>query len=47
LPGNSLFACIGPITKKAAENDRLVNLLAASEYTTAGLIQALGQLAHS
>ena len=44
LPGNPLFACIGPVTKKAAENIGFSNLVTASEYTTAGLIEALGQL---
>ena len=44
LPGNPLFACIGPITKNAAEDLGFVNLVTASEYTTAGLIKALGKL---
>ena len=44
LPGNPLFACIGPITKKAAEDLGFLNLVTASEYTTAGLIEALGKL---
>lgn len=47
LPGNPLFACIGPITKKAAEEAGLTNLVMANEYTTAGLIQVLGNLVHS
>jgi uroporphyrinogen-III synthase len=41
LPGNPLIACIGPVTKEAAEEAGLVNLVTASEYTTAGLIEAL------
>ena len=44
LPGNPLFACIGPITKKASEDMGFINLFTASEYTTAGLIEALGKL---
>ena len=44
LSGNPLFACIGPITKRAAEEIGLVNLVTASEYTTTGLIEALGKL---
>ncbi|MBC7876874.1 MAG: uroporphyrinogen-III synthase [Anaerolineales bacterium] len=47
LPGNPLFACIGPITKKAAEEAGLTNLVVANEYTTAGLIQVLGNLVYS
>jgi uroporphyrinogen III methyltransferase/synthase len=45
LPGSPLFACIGPITKKAAEQAGFVDLIVASEYTTNGLIEALVQLA--
>ena len=41
LPGNPLFACIGPVTKEAVEEAGFVNLVTASEYTTAGLIEAL------
>ena len=44
LPGNPLFACIGPITKKAAEEAGFVSLIVANEYTTNGLIEALSQL---
>ncbi|HXQ35888.1 MAG TPA: uroporphyrinogen-III synthase [Anaerolineales bacterium] len=44
LLGNPLFACIGPITKKAAEDMGFVNLVTASEYTTAGLIESLDKL---
>lgn len=44
LPGNPLFACIGPITKNAAEDLGFVNLVTASEYTTTGLMEALGKL---
>ena len=44
LPGNPLFACIGPVTQKAAEEASLSIIVAASEYTTAGLIEALDKL---
>lgn len=47
LPGNPLFACIGPITQEAAEKAGLKNLVTASEYTTTGLIEALKQFAVS
>lgn len=47
LPGNPLFACIGPITQKAAEHVGLFNIVTAREYTTAGLIQALSTLVHA
>lgn len=41
LPGNPLFACIGPITAATAVEEGLPVGLVASEYTTAGLIHAL------
>ena len=41
LPGNPLFACIGPITQQAAREQGLVNLVTAREYTTEGLIEAI------
>lgn len=44
LPGAPLFACIGPITKKAAEEAGFVNLVAAEKYTTDGLVEAIGKL---
>jgi len=44
LPGNPLFACIGPITERAAQETGFSNLLVASEYTIEGLIEALGKL---
>ena len=44
LPGNPLFACIGPITEQAAREDGLVNLAVAREYTTEGLIEAIRNL---
>ena len=47
LPGTPLFACIGPITKKAAEEMGLCDLVVANEHTTAGLIEAIGKLVHS
>ena len=44
LPNNPLFACIGPITEQAARDEGLVNLVAAKEYTTEGLIEAISKL---
>ena len=44
LPGNPLFACIGPITEKAANDEGLLNRIVAREYTTEGLIEALLRL---
>jgi uroporphyrinogen-III synthase len=44
LPGNPLFACIGPITEQAAREDGLVNLVVAREYTTEGLIEVIRNL---
>lgn len=44
LPGNPLFACIGPITEQAAREAGLVNLVVANEYTTEGLIQIIRNL---
>jgi uroporphyrinogen III methyltransferase/synthase len=46
LPGKPLFACIGPITKKAAEEVGYACSAMASEYTTTGLIETLGKLAY-
>ena len=47
LPGTPLFACIGPVTKKAAEEMGFCDLVVANEHTTAGLIEAIGELVHS
>src|SRR5215216_3040172 len=44
LPGDPLFACIGPITKKAAEEAGFVNLVAAENYTTDGLVEVISKL---
>ncbi len=44
LPGDPLFACIGPITMKAAEEVGLHRLAMAEEYTAEGLVQVLGKL---
>jgi uroporphyrinogen-III synthase len=44
LPGNPLFACIGPITEQAAREERLVNLMTAKEYTTDGLIDLISNM---
>ena len=47
LPGTPLFACIGPVTKRTAEEMSFCDLVVANEYTTAGLIEAIGKLVHS
>jgi uroporphyrinogen-III synthase len=44
LPGNPLFACIGPITEQAAREEGFANLVTASEYTTEGLIEVISNL---
>jgi uroporphyrinogen-III synthase len=44
LPGNPLFACIGPITEQAAREEGLLNLVTASEYTTEGLVEVIRSL---
>jgi uroporphyrinogen-III synthase len=41
LPNNPLFACIGPITEKAAREAGLPNIMIAKEYTTDGLLAVL------
>lgn len=41
LPGNPLFACIGPITERAARAAGLVNLVTAGNYTSDGLIEII------
>ena len=44
LPGNPVFACIGPITEQAAKEAGLPNLLVAKEYTSDGLMTVLNQM---
>jgi uroporphyrinogen-III synthase len=44
LPNNPVFTCIGPITAQAAEEEGLVNLMVAKEYTTEGLIEVISRL---
>lgn len=44
LPGNPLFACIGPITEQAAREEGLTNLVIAEEYTTDGLTEIISSL---
>ena len=44
LPGNPLFACIGPITKQAAREEGFTNLMVAREYTTEGLLEIIRNL---
>ena len=47
LPGTPLFACMGPVTKMAAEEMGFCDPVVANEHTTAGLIEAIGSLVHS
>lgn len=47
LPGNPLFACIGPTTKQAAEEAGFSNLVVSREYTVAGLIETLDHLIYT
>lgn len=44
LPGNPLFACIGPITEQTAREEGLSNLVTAKEYTTEGVIELISSL---
>ena len=44
LPGNPLFACIGPITEQAAREEGLTNLVTAKDYTTEGLVEVISKL---
>ena len=44
LPNNPLFACIGPITEQAAQEEGLTNLVVAEEYTSEGLIQIISKM---
>jgi uroporphyrinogen-III synthase len=44
LPGNPLFACIGPITTQAAHEEGLTNVVTAKEYTTEGLVEVISSL---
>ena len=41
LPGHPVFACIGPITEKAARDEGMTNLVVAKQYTTEGLVEAI------
>jgi len=41
LPGDPVFACIGPITEQAAQMAGLRKRIVADEYTTEGLIRAI------
>ena len=44
LPGAPVFACIGPVTKKTAEEVGLVTPLVANQYTADGLVEVIGSL---
>ena len=45
LPNNPLFACIGPVTEKAAREAGFSPLVVAETYTTDGLIEIITQYA--
>jgi len=44
LPGSPLYACIGPVTKRAAEEAGLLTALVANQYTTDGLVEVISRL---
>ncbi|GAB4456868.1 MAG: hypothetical protein Kow0070_07750 [Anaerolineales bacterium] len=44
LPTRPLIACIGPITAQAAREAGFENIVAAKEYTTDGLIEAISNM---
>jgi len=44
LPGSPVYACIGPVTKRAAEEAGLVTPLVANQYTSDGLVEAISSL---
>lgn len=44
LPNSPRFACIGPITERAAMEEGLPNLIIAKEYTTDGLMAVIKEL---
>jgi uroporphyrinogen III methyltransferase/synthase len=46
LPNHPLFACIGPITERAAKEEGLVNLVVAKEFTTEGLMKQITKQVH-
>jgi len=41
LPGNPQIACIGPITRAAAEEAGFVDVIVAEEYTSEGIVELL------
>lgn len=41
LPGHPVFACIGPITERAARDEGITNLIVAKEYTAEGLVEVI------
>lgn len=44
LPGHPVFACIGPITERAAREEGFTHLVVAKEYTAEGLVEAIKKL---
>jgi uroporphyrinogen III methyltransferase/synthase len=47
LPGQPIYACIGPITAQSAEQEGLSPRVMADQYTTQGLLQAIQSLEKS
>ncbi len=43
LPGRPWFACIGPVTQRAARQQGLARLIVAADHTTDGIIASLKQ----
>jgi len=43
LPNNPLFACIGPITERAAKEEGLTQLAVAKTYTSEGLVELIAE----
>lgn len=41
LPGNPIFACIGPVTKEAAEKEGFTIEVMPEKYTVEGLVESL------
>jgi len=44
LPGAPIIACIGPVTKRAAEEAGLIQPIVASQYTSDGLVEVISNL---
>lgn len=47
LPGEPVFACIGPVTERAARDEGITRIIVAHEHTTDGLVDIIGQYARN